>query len=245
MKTVLITGAGSGIGKAAAELFSEKGWRCILVGRNLEKLERVSTDLKHRPISFSIDLRRADVGTEFAQKMQSSGIAELNCLVNNAGVFSQGTLAEIQNEEWSSIFGTNLFGPARLTQALLPYFQDGQSSIVNVSSTLGHRPSANTPIYSASKAAMNNWTKSLALDLAPRRIRVNAVCPGIVDTPIHSFHSLERGDKEKALAQMGPLQPLGRIGKPEHVAQAIYFLASQDSEWTTGALLDVDGGINL
>ena len=119
------------------------------------------------------------------------------------------------------------------------------NSIVNVSSTLGLKPTADTSAYSASKAAMNNWTQSLALALGSKKIRANCVCPGLVDTPIHSFHSLSIPEKEKTLQKLSPMQPLGRVGKSEEIAQSIYFLASEESAWTTGAILSVDGGINI
>lgn len=147
---------------------------------------------------------------------------------------------------WLRQFEVNLMGPVRIARALFPYFKEhGGGSIVNVASTLGMRPTGPTSAYSASKAAMINWTQSLALEGGPAKIRANCVCPGIVDTPIHSFHSLQNLQKEQTLAQLNPLQPLGRIGQPEDVAKAVYFLGSDLSSWTTGSILAVDGGINL
>jgi NAD(P)-dependent dehydrogenase (short-subunit alcohol dehydrogenase family) len=143
-------------------------------------------------------------------------------------------------------FQVNLFGPIQWTQMVMPLLEkSGHGSIVNVSSTLGLRAGATSGAYSAAKAAMNSWTQSLAIEYGPKKVRVNAICPGIVDTPIHSFHSLPDQDKEKSLQAMAKLQPLGRIGRPEEIAEAIYFLASEQSAWTTGAVLSVDGGINL
>ena len=118
-------------------------------------------------------------------------------------------------------------------------------NIVNVSSTLGLRPTADTSAYSATKAAMVNWTHSLALGLGAQNIRANCVCPGLVDTPIHPFHDQPAERKQITLQKMAHMQPLGRIGTPEEIAKAIYFLACEDSSWTTGSVLSVDGGINF
>src|SRR5690606_26670703 len=112
-------------------------------------------------------------------------------------------------------------------------------------STLGLKAVSNVSAYSVTKAALNHLTLCQALEGGAHGIRANAVCPGFVDTPIHSFHSLEEAEKTKALEQMKDLQPLGRIGTPEEIAESIYFLATEHSKWTTGAVLSVDGGINL
>lgn len=113
-----------------------------------------------------------------------------------------------------------------------------------MASTLGLKPTANTAAYSAIKAAMINWTYSLAQEGGAFNIRANCICPGIVDTPIHSFHSLPADEKEQALKQMTSFQLLSEIGQPEDVAEAAYFLASDLSKWTTASVLSVDGGIN-
>lgn len=139
--------------------------------------------------------------------------------------------------------------PVTLTREITRYYEpndmyllkqsvqfEGQGSIVNVSSTLGVRPTAGTGAYSAMKAAQINWAQSLALEGAQHGIRVNCVAAGIVDTPIHPPGMIH---------QMHSAQPLGRVGRPEEIAQSIYFLATEQSAWTTGSVLHVDGGINL
>ena len=131
-------------------------------------------------------------------------------------------------------------------QNIYPLMKPGLGhSIVNVSSTLGLRPIENVSAYCATKAAMISWTETMALELGAQNIRVNCVAPGLVDTPIHPFHSQAPEKKQQSLEKLAPMQPLGRVGTAEEIARSIYFLASEDSAWTTGATLSVDGGINL
>lgn len=133
----------------------------------------------------------------------------------------------------------------RLTSALWPQMKESKGSIVNISSTLGIRPIANTAAYSALKAAMNNWTLSLALQGAQDGIKANAICPGIIDTPIHSFHAKETAQQKALFAQAQKAQPLGRTGTPEDIAPMCFQLCQQESSWITGSILNIDGGILL
>jgi len=170
----------------------------------------------------------------------------LHGLVNNAGIFLPGSIESDSDENWESHFAVNLLGPVRLTRALWPLLKRNQSSaIVNISSTLGIRPIPGTGSYSAFKAAMNNWTASLALEGAPHGIRANSLCPGIVDTPIHSFHQSKDPTEVERKNFSQKLQPLGRIGKPQDMAPLVAHLISEDSAWTTGSVIPVDGGILL
>lgn len=245
-KLVVITGAGSGIGEATALLASQKGWTPVLLGRRLEKLQAVEVKCSIPAYSIPCDLSQSRDIEQALQKILAIPNSSLIGLVNNAGIFLRHGPTENGLEPWRKQFETNLFGHIQLTQGLIPIFQEQkQGSIVNVSSTLGLRPTAGVSAYSASKAAMNSWAQSLALELGKDHIRVNCVCPGLVDTPIHAFHDLKNDEKIKALENMKDLQPLGRIGNPEDIAKSIIFLLGEDSSWTTGAVLSVDGGINL
>ena len=245
-KAALITGAGSGIGRAAAIEFSKNGYFVYLMGRNKERLTETALECRHGASIVSCDLKDLAALNKRLDEVLTAKIHRVEVLVNNAGIFHQHDVEGGNDEIWMEEFEVNLLGPVRLTRAFFPYFkQQGGGSIVNVSSTLGIRPSANTQSYSAVKAGMINWTQSLAQEGGSHKIRVNCVCPGIVDTPIHSFHKLEGEKRTQALESMKGLQPLGRIGSPEDIAKAIYFLGSDQSSWTTGAILSVDGGINL
>ncbi len=246
MKSVIVTGAGSGIGKATAERFLKEGWAVIALGRRIEPLKKLQTT--ERCLAYSCDLTDPEQVTKFAADLSTmpahSPFApqNLRALINNAGIFTRQSFLETDEQKWQEQFAANFFAPVRLTKAVLPFISQG-GSIVNVSSTLGLKPVAGTAAYSAAKAALINWTQTLALEMAPLLIRVNCVCPGIVDTPIHAFH--EAKDKQEILDSLKNLQPLGRVGKPEEVAHSIYHFCAPGSEWMTGSILAVDGGINL
>lgn len=245
-KAVLITGASSGIGQATALEFARQGYFVYLMGRNKERLEETALQCVAGACLLSCDLKYPAQVEKRLQEVYENPLYRLEVLINNAGVFKTHSMEEGSDEIWTEQFETNLLGPVRLTRLLIPYFKKHQrGSIVNVSSTLGLRPSSNTGAYSALKAAMINWTQSLAQEAGAYGVRVNCICPGIVDTPIHSFNSLPDMQKQKVLEQMATLQPLGRIGTPEDLAKSIHFLGSELSAWTTGAVLAVDGGINL
>lgn len=245
-KAALITGASSGIGRAAALEFARNGYFVYLMGRNKERLEEVALQCTAGASLLSCDLREPAQVEKRVKEIFENPLYQLEVLVNNAGMFKTQNIEEGSDAIWTEHYEANLLGPVRLTRLLFPYFKKyKKGSIVNVSSTLGIMPTANTGAYSALKAAMINWTQSLAIEAGPLGIRANVVCPGLVDTPIHSFNALSGNKKEEALSKMANLQPLGRIGTPEEIAKSIYFLGSELSSWTTGAILSVDGGINL
>lgn len=244
-KTAIITGAGSGIGAASAKLLDEAGYKVFLVGRDRAKLEKVAASLRNGE-PLPCDVASKDSVEAAARTLLANKSLRIDLLVNNAGIFATHDVEGGTDELWREQLEVNLLGPVRWVRALWPRWSEQKSgSIVNVSSTLGVRPTANTAAYSASKAALINWTLALAKDGGPRGIRANAVCPGIVDTPIHGFHTLPADQKNVALEQMAALQPLGRIGTSEEIARSVVFLGTEASAWTTGAVLHVDGGINL
>jgi NAD(P)-dependent dehydrogenase (short-subunit alcohol dehydrogenase family) len=245
-KAVLISGASSGIGAAAARLFSEHGYFVFLLGRNEERLQEVALQCRSGASLLKADVTDAVKMDKYIKHLYERPDVELQVLVNNAGIFERHDFADQGLEIWRRQFEVNLFGAVALTQGVLPLFKKNKKgSIVNVSSGLGLRPQAKMSAYSSAKAAMIAMTQALAHEVGVDGIRVNCVAPGLVDTPIHAFHSAPPAEREKALQQMAGLQPLGRIGTPEEIAEAIYFLGSDHSSWTTGAVLTVDGGINL
>ena len=245
-KAALITGASSGIGAATALEFSKNGYFVYLMGRNRERLEEIALKCRGGASILSCDLTDPKAVEKRLKEMTSMKIHRVEVVVNNAGIFERANTEESSDELWQRQFEVNMMGPIRIARGVFPYFKaQGGGCIINVSSTLGLRPSGPTSAYSAVKAAMVNWTASLALEGGPHKIRANCVCPGLVDTPIHEFHSLPPEQKDKALDKMKNLQPLGRIGTPEDIAKTIFFLGSDSSNWTTGAVVSVDGGINL
>lgn len=245
-KAALITGASSGIGAATAIEYAKNGYFVYLMARNKERLQEVAAQCRSGASIVSCDVTDVAALNKRLDEMLTAKIHRIEVVVNNAGIYQTHSTEEGTDEIWMKQFEVNLLGPVRIARAFFPYFREqGGGSIVNISSTLGLRPGGSNSSYSASKAAMVNWTQSLALDGGPHKIRANCVCPGIVDTPIHSFHHLDSEQKTITLEKMKSLQPLGRIGTAEEVAKAAYFLGSDLSSWTTGAILSVDGGINL
>lgn len=244
MNTVLITGAGSGIGAATARKFSENGYFVYLVGRNLEKLKTTATQLPNKNSCLQCDIRHLNEVQKLTDQLsQELGSQGLDTLINNAGIFDRRSFYESEDAFWEKHFQANFMGSVRMTRELIPILQHSpRANIVNISSTLGLKPVIDTSVYSSMKAAMLSWTQCLALELAPK-IRVNAICPGLVDTPIHSFHNED--DTSELRRQVHQMQPMQRMGQSYEVAEAVFFLASEFSSWTTGSLLTVDGGIHL
>jgi NAD(P)-dependent dehydrogenase (short-subunit alcohol dehydrogenase family) len=243
-KAVIITGAGSGIGAATALEFAKNGYFPFLLGRRVEQLLNVVRQCGEGE-AISCDVTQPESVAKAFSTIKNFGAVTVETLVNNAGIFDRHDFSA-SDEVWAKQFEVNLFGAVRVTRETIPFIRHhGKGAIVNISSTLGLKPTAETAAYSASKAAMNNWTQSLALELGKYNIRVNCICPGIVDTPIHAFHNLDPSQKAATLEGMKNLQPLGRIGTPADIAKAAFFLGSEASPWTTGAILSVDGGINI
>lgn len=238
--TVLITGAGSGIGEATAYLFAQHHHKVVLVGRHREKLDRVASKLKTQSLVLAVDIRR-DQEVHWMANEAFKEIGPIGIVVNNAGTYIRKPFLETSDEEWQAQWETNVMGAVRVTRHMAPLMssKNGGGRIINVTSTVGLRPPPGVAAYAAAKSAMINVTESLALELAPLKITVNAVAFGVVDTPIH-------GEMSKELrTQMDKLHPLGRMGTPEEAAWGIYQFAHPLSSWTTGATLAVDGGINL
>lgn len=243
MKTVLISGASSGIGHQIAKTFSEKNWNVILVARNKGHLANLSDKLSNSQY-FVCDLSEPSQVLSLKEEMDRQNMS-LNALINNAGIYRPQSIDDDSDEVWEQHFQTNLMGSVRLTRLCWPQLKKSQGFIVNISSTLAIRPIANTAAYSALKAAMNNWTLSLALEGAPYQIKVNCICPGIVDTPIHSHYQSQSAEDKKLYESLQKAQPLGRTGRPQDIAAMAYNLCQDDSQWITGTIINVDGGILL
>lgn len=236
-KAALITGASSGIGAATAIEFSKKGYFVYLMGRNKEKLEKVALLCRNGAALLSCDLLNVEAVDKRLAEAFNNKLYKIEVLVNNAGIYISHDIESGTDEMWRQQFEVNVMAPMRLVRSFIPYFkQQGGGSIVNVASTLGLRSGGSASSYSATKAALINFSQTIAAAEGKHQIRSNCVCPGIVETPIHGGRDL---------SGLANLQPLGRIGQPEDIAKSIYFLGSEDSAWTTGAVLSVDGGINL
>ena len=247
-RVAMVTGAGSGIGRATAILFAAEGAKVSLVGRDRAKLEAVVKEIRTRGGEAMVAAGDVSVEEEASRIVYESvgRFGPMRILVNNAGVYSTGNVLTTPIEEWDRIMAIDLRAVYMLTKRVVPEMDSaGGGVIVNVSSTLGVRPFPDTLAYSTAKAALNMFTKCCALDLAAKKIRVNTVSPAVVDTPIHDANKAKFGDRAEWEKAMTSFHPLGRIGKPEEVAKAIFYLASDDAGWVTGENLCVDGGVAL
>ena len=234
----VVTGASSGIGLETARMLAEYGAEVCLVARRPERLAGAASSIDGDVWGHACDVgdpvQVEELGLAVASRWEA-----VEGVVNCAGVASMGTVESTDPETWDRAFAVNVRGPFLVVRTLLGALREGApASVVNVSSTLAVRPIPGMAAYNAAKAALNQLTRSMALELAPE-IRVNAVMPAVVDTPIHAT----RGLTPEQVEAMGPLHPLGRIGTPADVAHAIVFLLSERSAWMTGAVIPVDGGM--
>jgi NAD(P)-dependent dehydrogenase (short-subunit alcohol dehydrogenase family) len=245
-KVALITGGGTGIGEAIALAFAREGARVAVAGRRLEKLREVISKIQKQGgagLAMGCDVTRAP-DVERAVKGTVERFGRLNVLVNNAGTLHVSTVEGISEEEWDRVMTVNVKGPFLMSRAVLPEFRRcGGGAIVNIGSVLGLFAVKDRAAYSASKGAVTMLTKSMALDHAHEKIRVNCICPSVVETDLVKgvFNETERG-QEMLKARLATI-PLGRLGRPEDVAEMAVFLASEESSWLTGAAIPLDGGV--
>ena len=240
-KVALITGGGTGIGEATAKLFADEGAHVAITGRRKEVLEGVAKVIvanggKVLTIAGSVT-DEAHVRSAVEQTVQAFG--KLDILVNNAAIGEFGKLLhETPDRSWEEVLDTNLTGVFRFTRAAIPHMLGRGGSIVNVSSVAGMVGIPKSAAYSSTKGAMLALTRCLAIDYANDKIRVNCVCPALVDTPMAAEAIADPVMK----ASMAAAHPIGRFGTPEDVAQMLVYLASDESSWVTGSVFTIDGG---
>ncbi len=240
-KVVLITGGTRGIGHATARLFAEQGARVVIIGRDQEKTTEAARDVPAR--GEAGDVSNAEDCERIISRTLSLH-ARLDVLVNCAGIiYRNRTIESISEEEWDITFDVNVKGTFLMSKYALPALRKTKGNVVNVSSYVGMVGFAGASAYAASKAAILNLTRSVALDHAKEGIRVNAVCPGSVDTDMIRSAWQQFGDVEKAQKLWAEKHPLGRIATADEVGRVILFLASEDASFITGTALPVDGGI--
>jgi len=243
-KVALITGGSEGMGYATAKLFLEEGAKVVITGRSkekgikaLRKLRKVGeAEFIQGDVSKSSDAKRMVDGT-------AAIFGRIDILFNNAGIFMQRFAEDMTEEEWDKVIGTNLKGTFLVSKFAIPYMKkQHQGVIINNSSDAGLIGNRECPAYCASKGGITVMTKAMALDYAKHNIRVNSVNPGTVRTPMLDKEVRASGDPKSYLEHECGIHPVGRLGRPEEIAQAVLFLASDEASFVTGAALSVDGG---
>ena len=241
-KVALVTGGSRGIGFAIAKILSDNGATVVITSKNSEKIKQAEAKISN---SFGItcDIKKKnEVQNVLDQTIKKFG--KLDILVNNAGIFPKiKLLHKIEEEEWNEVLDVNLTGQFRFTKEAIPHLQKTSGCIINISSDAGLKAyqGFNADAYSASKAALIVLTKCWALEYAKNKIRVNCICPGVVDTDMTKPFLKNQKDIEF----MNNEHPLGRIGQPEEIGKSVLYFASDDALWITGAILTVDGGESI
>lgn len=241
-KVALVTGGSRGIGFSTGKILSENGASVVITGKDAERLKKASEEIPNS-IGVVADIRNTNEVKNVVNKTIEK-FGKLDILVNNAGIFPKiKQLHQIDENEWDEVLDVNLTGQFRFTKEAIPHLQKTSGSIINISSDAGLKAyqGFNADAYSASKAALIILTKCWALEYSKDKIRVNCICPGVVDTDMTKPFLKTQTDKEF----MDNEHPLGRIGKPEEIAKAIMYFVSDDASWTTGAVLAVDGGESI
>lgn len=241
-RIAFVTGASRGIGRACALALSAAGTRVVLAARQLEKLEQVAAEIRAasgEALVVPMDLGSADsIRAAFSQAAKELG--RIDILVNNAAITRDGLAVRMKPQDWDEVLATNLTGAFLCTQqVLLGMMRERWGRIINITSVVAEAGNAGQANYVASKAGLIGLTKSLAQEMASRNVTVNAIAPGFIDTDMTA--ALPPEWKEKLLAAI----PLGRLGKPEDVAAAVRFLASEEASYITGHVLNVNGGMYM
>jgi NAD(P)-dependent dehydrogenase (short-subunit alcohol dehydrogenase family) len=245
-KVALITGGGTGIGRAIALAFAREGAGVAVAGRRLEKLKETAGEIEKQggaAMALECDVTRAK-DAERVVRESAKKFGKLNVLVNNAGMLSVATVDAVSEEEWDRVMAVNVKGPFLMSRAALKEFRKaGGGAIVNIGSVLGLVAMKDRAAYCASKGGVTMLTKAMALDHAHDKVRVNCICPAIVETELVKglFDNCEKGPALRK-ARLTTI-PLGRFGKPVDVAELAVFLASEESSWLTGATIPLDGGL--
>jgi len=236
-----VTGGNSGIGLAIARAFRDEGARIALLGRDPETLEAAAADLGPGAVATRGDVSRLEDLDRFFAEIESA-FGGLDILVANAGVYRSAALDQTTPDFFDHMSAVNFRGAFFTVQRALPLLRDG-ASVILVTSTINESGVPGLAVYAATKAAVRSLARSLAAELQPRGIRVNALSPGIIDTPIFDRLGMTAGQVEELKRGLEAQVPLGRLGTPDEIARAAVFLASDDSSYITGSEIPVSGGL--
>jgi NAD(P)-dependent dehydrogenase (short-subunit alcohol dehydrogenase family) len=243
----IVTGATSGIGRAAAVRFGRAGGSILAVGRDIAQLQAVVADIdaaggRGAACQADVTLRGSP---EVIVRAALDHFGGITTLVNAAGIIGSGNVETTSDNQWDAMMDINVDAPFRLMRAAAPHLPPSTGSIVNVSSVTGLRAFPGVLAYCVSKAALDQLTRCAALELAPKKVRVNAVNPGVVISNLHRRGGMSEENYRAFIDRSRETHPLGRPGTPEEIADLIYFLGSESAGWITGETISIDGGRHL
>jgi NAD(P)-dependent dehydrogenase (short-subunit alcohol dehydrogenase family) len=240
-KVAVVTGGNSGIGLATAKQFRDEGAHVAISGRSQKTLDEAAKELGKDALVVQADVSKLADTEKFFPAVEKR-FGKIDVLFVNAGIAKFVPVDEVSEEHYDEIFDINAKGAYFTVRRALPYLNDGASIILNTS-VVSHKGFPAASVYSGTKAAMRSFTRTLAAELAARNIRVNAVAPGPIETPIFERTGLSKEERDDFAKNAIAAVPLKRFGKPEEVATTVAFLASKDASYITGVELDVDGGM--
>lgn len=244
-KVALITGGSLGLGKSTAVLFAKEGAKVVITGRTEKTLRDTAEEAKKE--GLNIDYLTSDVAKEEdckeAVDYTINKYGRIDILFNNAGVLPLGTTHETSTEDWDNVFNINVKGTWLMSKYTIPHMlKQGKGCIVNNSSILGLKAVPGVAAYNATKGAVTQLTRSMALEYAAKGIRVNAICPGTIMTPMVEDLFDQMPDRSAGEELFKSFHPIGRLGRPEEIAHAVLFLCDDNVEFMNGTMLSVDGG---
>lgn len=237
-KIAIITGGGSGIGLSTAHAFCKEGAKVVLFGRRKDKLEKAAEEIGSFALPIQGDMKKNnDLDRLISETLDN--FKGIDILVNNAGVFNGAPLHEISDSQWDTLMDINIRSVFQLTKRVLPVMTaQKKGSIINISSILGLIAVPQVAAYNVSKGALNQFSRSVAVEYGPYGIRCNSICPGLIETDM----TADLMQDDSLMQEWSKEYPIGRFGKPDDIASACLYLASDESSFVTGAVLPVDGG---
>ncbi len=247
-KTALITGGGTGIGLGIAKRFFKEGAEILICGRREMILQKAVQEISPDGSNVAYEVTDLTIEQDIQDFTRAAvrQLGKLDILVNCAGIMRYGKFDEIDQNDWDVQMKINLYGPWRLMKEVAPHMRENNGgSIVNISSIAGNKAYPNAGVYCTTKAALQMLSQVMAMELAEDNIRINIICPGMVEYTELVNPMIRPEDIPAFYAKIKPLHPLGRSGNPSDIANAALFLASDESSWITGAILPVDGGRHM
>jgi len=245
-KVAIVTGGGAGIGRAAAIALAEAGAATVVADVDLGAAKAVANEISQasgQALALAVDVSSATQTAAMA-KAAVEEFGGVDLLYNNAAIQINGSVTELDEASWDRVFAVNVKGIYLCSRACIPHMKSrGAGAIVNAASVQGMATQKRVAAYAASKGAVIALTRSMALDYAGDRIRVNCICPGSVDTPLLRRNAAVLGDADLVLERWGSAYPIGRVGQPIEIARLVVFLMSDEASFMTGASVVIDGGL--